>query len=189
MTLEYIVSKLTTRFASDDYIDLTSSDSVTISGNPTLELFFLGDDDQTIADIVANGVRFLRVGFYKLVGPAVYRTDIHPPTFMATVLYLGEDDQEVIKFKCNVGPMTNAKVVYGHNYLTHPNETHELFKTFAEMRKDSTDGHNFYYTSKRWFFDELYAQQRIFVIEKEVLIPPSTSDDQSYREVQWRLLT
>ena len=189
MTPEEIIAELNRRFDSDEYIDLTTSTSITISGNPTLEQFFLGNDDQTLADIVANGVRYLRIGYYKIVGAAVYREDIHPPTFMATVLYLGDGDQEVLKFKCNVGPITNAKVLYGHNYHTHPEHKHELFKEFVEKRKNSGDGSNFYFSSKRWFFDELYAQRRIFLIQKENLLPPETSGGQSYRQVQWKLMT
>jgi hypothetical protein len=187
MTPEEAISILIQKFNSVDYIDLTTSTSTTISGNPTLVKFFLGDNSQSLSDIVANGVRYLRAGVYKIIDEPIYRTDITPGTFNATVLYLGGEDESLIKFKANIGPMSNSKSRYAFDYNLNAHPQHLLQKEY--INRCYADRADFSYQPKKWYFSKIYTEGKLFMITDQRLLPPETPGGKCYRQITFMFLT
>ncbi|HZY37968.1 MAG TPA: hypothetical protein VFE53_15025 [Mucilaginibacter sp.] len=166
-------------------IDLASYQSLSIKeiqSIPELHRFFGGDEDGPYSEFLNKGMRSLRTGFYKICEQPFYNTEIFPPTFSANVYYFHPENDKIIKYQANIGPMTNIHAGYcallgtiGYGIKEIP--FIPVLNRFADEKKQIGTALDHYYVPKSNFFNALYREGEIFYVieskfDSDSIVPP-----------------
>ncbi|MDB5127915.1 hypothetical protein [Mucilaginibacter sp.] len=172
-------------------IDLTDYQGLSLlqaQAIPELNRFFGGDEDGPWSEFLNKGLKSLRPGFYKLCELPYYNVGIFPNTFAATVLYFHPDNDKLIKYKANIGPMTNIH----KKYLPLP-ETYDtpekipLLEEFENNKVKLGTKNDYYLKPKLVFFTKLFNSGKIFCV-RESIFHPNFPDNPRPKKVTWSFI-
>jgi hypothetical protein len=174
-------------------IDLSDSQSVisqdSAESNSELVRFAFLDEDGPWSEFKKKGLKSLRYGFYKIDSVPYYNNSIYPGTFAATVLYLHPKNKRLIKYNCNIGPMTNIYKIY-KALQGSPNNINLLpiLYKFEHDKVSIGRPSDDYMVPKRNFFSSIYDQGIIFLIKESIWHPNYPNMDPRPKQVTWSFL-
>ncbi|HEX3385944.1 MAG TPA: hypothetical protein VHS53_12180 [Mucilaginibacter sp.] len=155
---------------------------------PELNQFFGGDEDNW-AEFLNKGLRSLRTGgFYKICGEPFYNVNIFPHTFSAHVYYFHLDNDRLIKYQANIGPMTNSHSGYCALPATCDISKIAILQTFMNERRNEGNKEEYYYRPKKKFFDSIYSTGKIFYVIKSEFDPDFPDLNPRPKKVAWSFI-
>jgi hypothetical protein len=178
--------------SKNNIIDLSIAQTISrrdAEANSELVRFTFLDEDGPWTEYLKSGLKSLRYGFYKICSQPYYNNSISPGTFAATVLYLHPENSKLIKYNCNIGPMTNVHKLY-KPILGTPNHINQL-PILNKFEHDKISiGHysDDYMIPKRNFFNSLYINGVLFFIRESKWHPNYPNLIPRPKEVTWSFL-
>ncbi|WCT14986.1 hypothetical protein [Mucilaginibacter jinjuensis] len=168
-------------------IDLDSLYPISMASaqlDPTLKRFFWLDENGPFSEITQRGLQSLRKGFYKIVNQPYYRTTITPGTFAADVYYLNQENDNLIKYHANIGPLTNTSMAPFpfDNTINNYSKIPILNKFYNDKAQYGYEKD--YYVAKKNFYDSVYKENRIFFVAESTWDPAYPTINKR-KQVKW----
>lgn len=179
--LEEFVIAINEKFEDEkaSALQITGTD---IFSTPEILKFSGFDSDEPLTKILSRGIVSLRPGFYKMIGSPFYKNGLEFSTFAAKVLYFESPKDRIIEFTANVGPMTNIHAKYMP--LGGTGIQDQLFHDFLAERSLDTAS-NFYHESKKYLFQNILLNNKIFRVSSSVSAPGYPNQ----KQVTWSFMS
>jgi len=180
----------------NESIDLAAKKNLSVNEInciPELFRFFGGEEDDSWSDFLSRGLSSLRVGFYKICQAPFLNTSIHPNTFSASVYYFHPNNENLIKYQANIGPMTNIHA--GYNALP-GTVRHEsagvpyipVLQKFANEKNIIGTAKDHYYVPKLNFFNSIYKDEKVFYVTNSIYDPDFIHSNPRPKKVSWSFI-
>ncbi len=155
--------------------------------DPQLNRFFWLDENGPFSEITQRGAQSLRQGFYKLQSQPYYRTTFFPGTFAATVYYLNPENDNLIKYHANIGPLTNvsARPIPLNKNIKQRSQIPIIDKFLND--KAVFGGAEDYKKAKEGFYKSVYEQERIIIVHESIWDPDYPTINKR-KQVTWSFL-
>lgn len=159
-----------------------------ITKSPELNRFF-GGEENSFGEFLEKGLSSLRQEcFYKLSGNIQYRKDIFPNTFAAEVYCWHPNDNKMLKYIANIGPMLNSHSGYLPLLGTLETSKVSLWTEFKRERENETPPVDYYYQPKYNFFSKLLISKQLFFVVSSEFDPDYPDAFPKPKKVAWSFI-